>query len=176
MSHRRTAAALQYEGPILNGREHERIITADQDDTKDARFVIAGVLTGVGLGTFLFVSPLMAILTVGAVILGVLVCLYPPLAGHVIVGVTPLIAGIDRGTLIPFFRPNEVLAILVGGALIARNVPRIVVDGFPRFRLRRSDLSILLLAATGSVFPLLWLELRGRAVTSDDFLHAITIW
>ena len=138
--------------------------------------VIAAAVAAATASALLFVSPQMAFLGAAAVALVVIVAFHPPVAAYVVIGATPLIAGIDRGLLIPLLRPNEALAVLVGLGLLVRAVPRLVAGDLPPFRLRRIDLSILLMAFMGSVVPLLWLALRDRAPTQDDYLYTLTIW
>jgi hypothetical protein len=104
------------------------------------------------------------------------VCARPALAAYLLIGVTPLTAGIDRGLAVPLFRPSEALALLVGGALAARGVARLRTGGFPTLRLDRVELSMILLAVTSSVVPLLWMTVRQREITADDILHALVMW
>ncbi|MDQ3895720.1 MAG: hypothetical protein M3326_00480 [Actinomycetota bacterium] len=137
---------------------------------------VAAALTAATASALLFVSPPMAFLGAAAVALVVAVAFHPAAAAYIVIGATPLLAGIDRGLLIPLLRPNEALALLVGLGLLARAVPRVVAGDLPPFRLRRIDLSILLMALMGSVVPLLWLALRDRTPTQDDYLYTLTIW
>ena len=137
---------------------------------------IAAALTAATASALLFVSPPMAFLGAAAVALVVTVAFHPATAAYVVIGATPLLAGIDRGLLIPLLRPNEALAVVVALGLLARAVPSIVAGERPRFRLRRIDLSIILMAFMGSVVPLLWLALRGKTPTQDDYLYTLTIW
>ncbi len=137
---------------------------------------IAAALTATTASALLFISPPMAFLAAAAVALVVTVAFHPAVAAYVVIGATPLLAGIDRGLLIPLLRPNEALVVLVGLGLLARAVPRLAIGHVPSFRLRRVDFSILLMAFMGSVVPLLWLALRDRTPTQDDYLYTLTIW
>jgi hypothetical protein len=104
------------------------------------------------------------------------VCAHPPLAAYTLLVVTPLTAGIERGTLVPLLRPHEAVALLVGAGLIARAAGRLAAGRLPRPRLRRLDAAILLMAFTSSVPPVLWILARGRDLATDDVLYAATLW
>jgi hypothetical protein len=118
----------------------------------------------------LVIAGVAAVLLVGAI------ALHPPLAAYTVIGVTPLIAGMDRGSVIPFFRPSEALALLAAAGLVCRGAARSREHGFPKPTLRRADLSILLIAVTSSVIPILWMLFRSARVESDDILYALVIW
>jgi hypothetical protein len=100
----------------------------------------------------------------------------PALAAYLVIAVTPLTAGIDRGLVVPFFRPSEALALLLGLALAARGVVRLRSGAFPRLRLDRVEQSMILLAVTSSVVPLTWMLVRQREITHDDLLYALVMW
>jgi hypothetical protein len=101
---------------------------------------------------------------------------HPPLAAYTLLVVTPLTAGIERGTFVPLLRLHEAVALLVGAGLVARAASRLVAGRLPRPRLRRLDAAILLMAFTSSVLPVLWVLARGRDLTTDDVLYAATLW
>jgi len=111
-----------------------------------------------------------------ALALATAVFLHPPLAAYTLITLTPLLAGLERGSLIPVLRPHEALVAVVGSALLLNGVARTLAGGITRPRLRAVDTAIVLMAVTGSVVPLLWLVARGRTPTSDDFLYALTFW
>ena len=140
------------------------------------RPVAAGVAVTLALAVAVVVAPSFALAGCAALILACLVAAHPPLAAYVLLGVTPLVAGIDRGRVIPVLRPNEALLVLLGGALLVRGVVRAVSGERLRVRFAAIDLTLLLLAVTSSVLPLLWLVARGKAVTSEDLLYSLTLW
>ena len=87
-----------------------------------------------------------------------------------------LIAGMDRGLVIPVLRPNEAILALVAAGLVVRGVIRAASGPLPRPTVNSTDLSILLLAVTSSVVPLAWLAIRGAAIGQDDVLYALMVW
>jgi hypothetical protein len=111
-----------------------------------------------------------------AFVMSTVIVLHPPVAAYLVIGVTPLIAGIERGEVIPVLRPSEAVALLAGAGLVARGVIRSSRCGFTKPTLRRADVTILVLAVTSSVVPLLWMLLRGADVARDDILYALVIW
>jgi hypothetical protein len=119
--------------------------------------------------------PMLA-LGLGAMALATAVALYPPLGAYLLLATTPLIVGIERGVAIPVLRPNEVLILLVGGSLLARHLVGLPTVHLFRDRVRGVDASILALAITSSLTPVLWMVARGKQVTSDDLLYAMTLW
>jgi hypothetical protein len=113
-----------------------------------------------------------------AVALGVAVAVWrkPALAAVVILAVTPLVAGIDRGRLVPALRPNEALVVLLAGILLLRAVIRLPSGWRPRIRLTRLETVLLLMALANSVLPIAFMILRGRTVEPDDISYALVLW
>jgi hypothetical protein len=121
-------------------------------------------------------SPTVAAVGAGALAVTVAVALHPPLAAFILLTLTPVIVGIDRGSVVPALRPNEALALVLATGLLARLAAEIIAGKWFRPRFGRVDVAILLLAVTGSVLPLLWMHARGADVTQDDVLYALTLW
>jgi len=127
-------------------------------------------------GAAVVLQPLVA---VGACLVGGLIALVwarPPTAAYLLIGVTPLVAGIDRGVAIPVFRPNEALGLLLGITLATRWLVRLRCGHVRLVRPDAVELSILLLAVTNSVTPLLAMGVRGREITIDDLLYSLVMW
>jgi hypothetical protein len=112
----------------------------------------------------------------GVVLLVAGVYLHPPLAAYTLLVTTPLVAGLGRGGAIPLVRPHEAIALLVGGGLVLRGMVDLVTRGVRAPRLRAVDGTILAMAVTSSVIPLLWLLARGREITMDDLQFSAVLW
>jgi hypothetical protein len=121
-------------------------------------------------------GPRLILLGLAGLSLVAAVTLHPPLGAYLLVGITPLIAGIDRGTLIPVLRPNEALAVLVAAGLVTHGLLGLQSGSLPTVRIGRIDVSILLMAATSSIVPLAWMLFRGQSPVQDDLLYTLIIW
>jgi putative peptidoglycan lipid II flippase len=118
----------------------------------------------------------MLLLGLVAVLLLTAVAVRPAFGVYLLLAVTPLVAGIDRGLAIPVLRPNEALLVLVGCGLLTRGVVRSAGGSPLRLTFAAIDLPVLALAFTSSVVPLLWMQLRHRAIEQDDVMYALMIW
>jgi hypothetical protein len=98
----------------------------------------------------------------------VVVMLHPPAAAYLLVTLTPLTVGINRGAALPLLRPNEALAVILALALGARALLRMRTAARHRLRLNRIDTALLAFTVSASLLPLLIMSLRHRAITSDD--------
>jgi hypothetical protein len=104
-----------------------------------------------------------------AIVLLVTSALYPIFATYAYLITLPIIAGIDRDTLLPLVRPNEgLLAVVVAGAVLGAYLRYVRGDAIrPRFYpLIDVPLAVFLLAST--VWPLASLTLRGLIPVSDE--------
>lgn len=141
------------------------------------RFVLGVAAIALLAGTAVAVAPTVIILPAAvALLLGIAVCARPAFAAYVLLAATPVITGIDRGEILPILRPNEALALLVGAPLLVRGAFRLAAARPRQFQVTGVDRSIAFLAVTGSIMPLLWLLVRGHAITSDDVLYSLTLW
>jgi putative peptidoglycan lipid II flippase len=140
------------------------------------RLAVPVLLGAVALGTMCALRPLLTLAGVGvaAVIAGVWA--RPALAAYLVILVTPLTVGISRGAAIPVLRPNEALAFLVGGTLAARALVNMRTGQWPRFRLGRVEVAIIVMAVANSVVPLLWMTIRRQQITRDDLEYALVLW
>jgi hypothetical protein len=120
--------------------------------------------------------PLQALLVLVVVLVVAAVWRWPVLAGYLVVGLTPLTAGINRGSALPLLRPNEAIDLLVGVALVARGLYRLRSGELPRLRLGAVEVALLLLAVCSSVVPLASMAVRQQPITSDDLLYALVLW
>jgi hypothetical protein len=136
---------------------------------------IAAAAVAVGVAVSV-APPLLVGGALAAAALAIVVALHPPVAAYVLIGITPLVAGIDRDRLVPVLRPAEALAIVLAAGLCAGGLLRLRTGRVPSLRLSRTDLSILALAVTSSVLPLAWMVVRHVDVTQDDVLYALMMW
>ena len=100
----------------------------------------------------------------------------PVIGAYIVFAMTPLLAGIDRGALVPALRPNEAVTALVVAALVGRAVWTGIAHGWRRPALASMDVPVVLLAVVSSFVPLLWLAARGRPIVADDVLYGLTLW
>jgi hypothetical protein len=107
---------------------------------------------------------------------GVVVWRTPAIAAVAVIAFTPLVAGIDRGRLIPALRPNEGLVVLMAGILMLRALVRLPNGWRPQIRLSRLETTLLLMAVANSVLPIFFMLLRGRTVQADDISYALVLW
>ena len=111
---------------------------------------------------------------VGALVLAI--ARRPVIGAYLLLAVTPLIAGLERGGAIPLLRPNEALLALVLTALAARGLFELLSGTPIGVRLRVFEWWLLAFAVSGSLLPLLWMFARGRDITQDDVLYAGYLW
>ena len=142
----------------------------------NAAFAPVVALLAVAVGVAVAITPKYAVVAAVGLGLAAWIGFRPQVAGYLLVGVTPLIVGIDRGRIMPVLRPNEALLLVAGGALLVRGA---VTRRRGRPLLGRIDalpVAIAVLATCSSVFILLWMAVRGQAITHDDLLYAIVLW
>ena len=135
----------------------------------------AGV-AALGAGALVAVAPIAAL---GALILGSVgawVWARPHVAAYLIIGITPLVGGIDRGTLFPLLRPNEALAVFLAGVLTTRAL--IYWPSGKKFRISLHPLekAFVGLAVTSSIVPVIWALARGNTLNGDDISYAMVLW
>src|SRR5438874_92780 len=135
-----------------------------------ALLVAAAVAVGAAL------APLIALLALALVVVVACVWKWPALAAYLVIGLTPLTAGINRGSALPLLRPNEALALLVGVTLATRGIVQLRTGQLPRLSLGGVEVSMVLLAVCSSVVPLWWMTLRQQQFTGDELLYALVLW
>ncbi len=142
-----------------------------------AILVNGGLLLGcLFVGALAGAAPLLAAGLLGALGIAAWVYARPAVAAYLIIFFTPLTAGIDRGTLLPVLRPNEALAMLVGGALAVRWLATARTGRLRWPHLGRTDVALLALGVTSSVVPLLMMVMRERAISGDDLQYCTVLW
>ena len=132
------------------------------------------VAAGVAVGSAL--DPLQALIALPLVVIVACVWKWPALAAYLVIGLTPLLAGVDRGTALPLVRPNEAVALLLGFALVTRGIAQLRSGALPRISVNGVEASMVLLAVCSSVVPLAWMMLRQQPITLDDLLYALVLW
>src|SRR5438552_17653811 len=135
-----------------------------------ALIVAALLAAGSALG------PLRALLAVPVLVVVVCVWKWPALAAYLVIGLTPVAAGINRGAALPLLRPNEALALFLGVVLATRAIAQLRTGQLPKPRLGAVEVSMALLAVCSSVLPLWWMTVQQQAITNDDLLYALVLW
>ena len=153
-----------------------RAVASDVLSPRRLPAAAAGLCVAVVAGAAAALSPLLAVAAAVAAALFVVVMAFPPMGAYVLIATTPLLAGIDRGVVMPLLRPDEGVLIIVVAAVVARSVVRIAAGAPLRARPDSVTVALAVLATTSSVVPLLWMLARGRAVTLDDLLYALVLW
>jgi hypothetical protein len=139
--------------------------------------VLAGtVLAALLVGAAVAFAPALTVGLLAVTAVGVVVWRHPVVAAYLTVGITPLVAGIDRGRLVPVLRPNEALVAALAGLLIMRAVTTAPPGHRLRIRLNRIEVVLLAMAVANSVLPLLVMVVRGQQVEADDISYALVLW
>jgi putative peptidoglycan lipid II flippase len=136
-----------------------------------------GMLGACGVaGVAVSYQPLLVVLALVAAALGVVVYRRPAVAAYLIIGCTPLVGGIDRGTILPAVRPNEALLALLVVVLGFRWLVQLRTGEIRLPRASSINLSLVALGLTSSVVPLIMMIARNREITGDDLSHVIVLW
>jgi putative peptidoglycan lipid II flippase len=134
------------------------------------------LVVAVGVGALLASNLALAVAVLAvAALLGWIVA-RPQVGAYLLISTTPLIAGIDRGSVIPALRPNEVVLLLTAVGLCLRRVVTARTGERWRPKLSGLELALLTLAVTGSFLPLIMMTLRRREIITDDLLHCVALW
>lgn len=137
--------------------------------------ILCGALGVAALGAAATRWPLAAIGGVAAVCAIGGIAMRPMVGAYLLIVLTPLTGGIDRGRLVPVLRPAEALLALVIAGLVVR---ALVTAGTPHIRIHfdATARAVTAMAVASSVLPLVWLGIRHQSATSDDVLYALTVW
>jgi hypothetical protein len=136
----------------------------------------ACLVAAFGCGLLLETSLVKVTLLLVVVAIAAWVYCRPAAAAYLVIALTPLLAGIDRGSVIPFFRPNEAVDLLVGGVLCLRGVFGLRAGALTRPKLDSLEWSLVGMAVCSSIIPLLWLYVRGVSPNSSDILYSLVLW
>lgn len=138
--------------------------------------VVAGVCLPVLMGALVAVSAKAAVGVAAVIGLSIVVWRKPAVAAYLIIGLTPLVAGIDRGRLVPVLRPNEALAVFLAGVLTLRFFVQYRPGTPLRLRLGRIEASLIAIAVSSSILPLAWMFLQAKEISGDDISYALVLW
>src|SRR5919198_1497929 len=142
--------------------------------SQDAWVVAAALGLAVISVPLVAAAPALVILGLLSFAVVVAIVTHPPLAAYSLLAATPLVTGVERGHFIPVLRPSEAIALLVGGALIARGL--FVTRTGLSIRIGGLDAAIVFLVVTGSIVPVMWMLARGKQLSQDDVLYALQLW
>lgn len=109
-------------------------------------------------------------------VLAVAVWRRPAVAAYVLVGVTPLVVGIDRGRLVPQMRVNEALMFFLLVVLCVRAVVRLRPGDRVVLKLDAMSRALVWFALASSLIPLAFMVARGRPIEMDDLTYAAVVW
>jgi hypothetical protein len=104
------------------------------------------------------------------------VFLYPIAGTYLLVALTPLIVGINRGAVVPLVRPNEAVLLVVLSALFARWFLSLRRQPLRIARPNSFEIALAAVVVLGSVVPLLWMAARGLRPSQDDVFYALQFW
>ena len=164
--HRRTAVIGLSLGPDSGPRRHGRL----------PRAIGIGLLACAVGAAIPFVSQARFVAALVAVMLIATVVWRPQFGAYILIAITPLVAGIDRGVAIPVLRPNEALLFLVAVAMVIRMLGSERPDAVRWPPFDRLTVAILLMAVATSILPLGWMVLRHQQIAQDDVLYALIPW
>lgn len=143
-----------------------------------ALLLALGLAASVSAGAIAALAPQLAAAVALTLAVVIAVASYPPAGAYLLLATTPLLAGLDRGLVLPLLRPHEALAVLVVVGLLTHVAVCSACGASAQLRLAfgRVDAAILLLAAAGSILPLTIMVVRQRTIVQDDVLYALQVW
>lgn len=123
-------------------------------------------------------GPLLALAAIGVLVLVGLfaAAVYRPIfATYAYLVTLPIIAGVNRGNLIPLLRPNEaLLVVLVAGALVGSYL-RWCRGERVALRLNQLDIPLGLFLLMSTAWPLLSMILRGHTPLTSDLAAVLPV-
>jgi len=133
---------------------------------------VAGGILAVAAGPLLALAAIGVLLLVG---LFAAAAYRPVFATYAYLGTLPLIAGIDRGNLIPLVRPNEaLLVVLIVGALVGAYLRWCRGDRVP-LQLNQLDIPLGIFLLMSTAWPLLSMILRGHPPLTSDLAAVLPV-
>ena len=104
------------------------------------------------------------------------VMIRPIIASYVFLFLSPLLAGFERGAVLPVARPGEALLLVMVAALVLREIVRGLQGRMGRYEITMLDITIGVMAVFASFVPLLWQVGRGQIPELDDYLYSTVLW
>lgn len=155
-----TASAVQAARPVLRRRQLDAFLLLG--------IMAVGALAGIKIKYAVF-----AVICAGLV---GWVLTRPPVAAYLLIFVTPLVAGISGGSVVPLIRPNEALMVLLGLAIGLRWLAGLRTGGIRWPRVGSVEVALVALGVTTSLVPLAMMLVRQRPITEVDLLYSIVLW
>ena len=155
-----TARAVHTAGPVLRRRQLDAFLLLG--------IMAVGALAGIKIKYAVF-----AVICAGLV---GWVLTRPPVAAYLLIFVTPLVAGISGGSVVPLIRPNEALMVLLGLTIGLRWLAGLRTGGIRWPRVNSVEVAVVALGVTTSLVPLAMMLVRQRPITEVDFLYSIVLW
>jgi hypothetical protein len=153
------------------------IARADRSDGVRAVVVLLlGAAIAAGTGMLAVMMPVACLALLVGAALAAVVWQHPAVAAYVIVGVTPLVVGIDRGRVVPQMRVNEALTFFLVAVLAAKVVIRRRPGERLRLRLDPVSRAFVGFALAASLIPVTFMVARGRPLEMDDITYAAVMW
>lgn len=128
------------------------------------------------LAVSLVVEPVLTVTAVFAITFAAAVIARPVLGAYVLLPTTLLIAGIERGVVMPILRPNEAVFLLIAGALSVRALIVLSTGHRLRPKITLIDVTLVALCIASSILPLLIMAARSRPIAADDVLYSVNLW
>ncbi len=144
--------------------------------TLNVPIVLGSLAAVIACAVLATIAPVLVLALAALAVVVVIVMLHPPAAAYLLITLTPLVVGINRGAAIPVLRPNEALAVVLALALGTRALIGMRTGSRRRLQLNAVDAAILTYTAAASILPLLIMTLRHRGITSDDIAYALIPW
>jgi hypothetical protein len=161
---------------LADDRRSAMIGSGRPDRVRGFFVLLAGLLVAAGMGLLAGTAPLSCLGLLSGSVLAAVVWWRPAVAAYLIIGVTPLVVGIDRGRVVPQMRVNEALTLLLVIVLCLRAaVQRRPQDRF-HLHLDPVSRSLVWFALAASVIPMIFMIARGRPLEMDDLTYAIVMW
>jgi lipopolysaccharide/colanic/teichoic acid biosynthesis glycosyltransferase len=138
---------------------------------------IAGAAIGAALVAGLFaavVGPVAIAVAVGVGLFG-LAAWRPVLGTYLYLAPLPLIAGMQRGALVPMVRPNEALLVLLIAGAMAGGYIRALRGAPLQLRLRPFDVPLAAFVLLATVWPITSMLLRGVPPVTADVMAVLPV-